>query len=130
MRIRIAGEFVDAPFDLRTEVPDETLDRPRRRVPKRADGVTLDLFGHVEELIDLALLRATINHAHHDAPHPSGALAAWRALTATLVLVKIRQPRDGAHDIGGLVHHDHGGRAEARLQAAQRVEIHECIGDL
>ena len=34
--------------------------------------------------------------------------------------------RDGAHDVGGLVHDDHGRRAEARLQVPQRVEIHRA----
>src|SRR6476620_4555746 len=100
MRVRTAGEFVDATLDLRTEMPDQALDRPSRRVAERADGVTLDLLRPIEKRVDLALLRAAIDHAHHHAPHPAGALAARRALAATLVLVEVRQPRDRAHDVG------------------------------
>src|SRR3546814_13871360 len=37
---------------------------------------------------------------------------------------------DGAHDVGGLVHHDHGGRAQARAERAQTVEVHRRVPDL
>src|ERR1700692_4326140 len=52
------GIFVDAPLDLGTEVPDQALDRPRRRVAERANRVTLDLRGDFEQQPDLALARA------------------------------------------------------------------------
>ena len=39
---------VDTPLDLATEVTDEALHRPGRRVTKGADGVPLDLRGDVE----------------------------------------------------------------------------------
>src|SRR5690606_18088276 len=55
--VGVAGELVDTPLDLRAEIADQPLDRPRRRVAQRADGVALDLLGDVEQHIDLALLR-------------------------------------------------------------------------
>ena len=58
------------------------------------------------------------------APHPAGALAAGRALAAALVLVEIGDAGDRPDDVGRLVHDDHGRGAEARLQVAQRVEVH------
>ena len=66
-----------------------------------------------------------LDHALHHAPHPAGALAARRALAAALVHVELRQARDRLDDVGRLVHHDHGRRAEARLHVAQAVEIHQ-----
>ena len=40
------------------------------------------------------------------------------------MLVEIREPGDGADDIGRLVHDDDGRRAEPALQLLQAVEIH------
>src|SRR5680860_1263042 len=83
---------------------------------RQAYGVALDLVADLEQHIDLALLRLPFGHALQNAPHPARALAAGRALAATLMLVEIRQTRDGANDVGRLVHDDHRRRAESRLQ--------------
>src|SRR5262249_61628765 len=53
--IRLARIFLDTLFDLMTEMRDQALDRPRRRIAQRADGVTLDLLGDLKQHVDLAL---------------------------------------------------------------------------
>src|ERR1035437_53896 len=87
---------VDPLLDLVTEMRDQALDRPRRSVAERADGVTLDLRGDLQQHVDLALVGAALGHPGQDAPHPAGALAARRALAAALVLVEIGKPSDRA----------------------------------
>src|SRR5277367_4429305 len=81
--------LINALFDLGPEMSDQTLDRPGRRVPERADRMALDLFGDVEQHVDFLLLRAALGHAGHHAPHPTGALAARRALAAAFVHVEV-----------------------------------------
>src|SRR5665213_2791613 len=113
-----------------TEMRDQALDRPRRSVAERADGVALDLFCHLQQHVDLALVGAAFGHPGQDPPHPARALAAWRALTAALVLVEIGNPRDRPDQVGRFVHHDDGGGAETGAQFSEAVEIHRAIDDL
>ena len=46
-RLPHAGARGDAPFDLGTEMADQALDRPGRRVAQRADRVAFDLLGRL-----------------------------------------------------------------------------------
>src|SRR5690606_18477112 len=82
----VAGIIVNALFNFRTEIADQTLNGPCSRIAKRADRVTFNLLGHVEQHVDFTLLRVTLDHAFHHAPHPAGAFAAWRALAAAFML--------------------------------------------
>src|SRR5215471_5024826 len=82
--MRVRRILVDAPLDLGTEVPQQTLHRPGGAVAERADGVALDLLRHLEQHVDLALVRAARGHAGEHPPHPAHALAARRALAAAL----------------------------------------------
>src|SRR3954454_18130302 len=116
LRMRVRRILVDAPLDLGAEVPQQALHRPGRAVAERADGVTLDLLGHFEQHVDLALLGAAFGHAGEHAPHPAHALAARRALAAALVLVEIRNARHRADDVGRLIHDDHGRGPKRGLQ--------------
>ena len=109
---------------------DEPLDRPRRGIAERADRMPLDLLGHVEQHVDLALLRAPDDHALHDAPHPARPFAAGRALAAAFVTVEIGDARNRLHDVGRLVHDDDRCRAEARLEVSKAVEVHRRVDDL
>src|SRR3954464_14768415 len=84
------GIFVNPLFDRRTEIADQTLDGPCRRITQRTDSVAFDLLSHFEQHVDFALLAATLDHPLHDAHHPAGALAARRALAAALVLEERR----------------------------------------
>src|ERR1700735_2185816 len=89
LAVRIGGILVDAPLDLGAEMGDEPLNWPRGCVAERADRMPFDLLGDVEQHVDLAFLRATLNHALHDAPHPSGAFTARRTLAAAFMLIKV-----------------------------------------
>ena len=119
--------LIDARFDDRTEVIDQALHGPRRRISESADRVTLDLFRHVKQQIDLAFFGFATFHPFENAPHPAGAFAARRALAAALVLVEIGDAPDRADDVGRFVHHDYGRGAEARAELAQRIEIHRDV---
>src|SRR5215475_15449450 len=90
VRICITRVLVDAPLDLGAEVAQQTLDGPCGAIAERTDCMTLDLLCHLHQHVDLALLRAAIRHTGQYAPHPSHALAAWRALAAAFMLVEIR----------------------------------------
>src|SRR5580704_15384910 len=127
--MRIGGILVDALLDLLTEMPDKTLHWPSRRIAKRADRVALDLRSDFEQHVDLAPLRAAFRHAGHDTPEPARAFPARRALAAALVLIEIANPGDRPHDVGRLVHHDDGGRAEPGFQLLQGIEIHRRVDD-
>src|SRR3546814_4039178 len=104
---------------------DQALDRPRRGVAERADGVAFDLLGHVEQRVDLADVGIAGAQAFHHAPHPAGALAARGALATAFMLVDIADPADRLNDVGRLVHHDRGGSTETRTDGFQpRSEEH------
>ena len=72
-----------------TEVPQESLNRPRRRVSESADRMPLNLLGQLVEHIDLPLVRAALDEPVHHLLEPGRALAARRALSARLVLVEL-----------------------------------------
>src|SRR4029079_14259159 len=86
------------------EMSDQSLHRPRCRVAERANGVALHLVAHVEQHIDLGLLRLAFGHAFEYPPHPAGSLATRRVLTTGFMLVEIREAGDGADDIGRFIH--------------------------
>src|SRR3954469_14479505 len=69
-------------FHLVAEVTEQALDRPGGRVAQGADGVTLDLGRDVQQGVDLFRIGLAGRHALHAPPHPAGAFAARRALTA------------------------------------------------
>lgn len=78
----------NAGLQLRAEVSDETLDRPRKGLAQSADRVALDLLREFLEHVDLALLGVAGLETLHYLHRPLAALAARRALTAALVLVE------------------------------------------
>src|SRR5471032_417956 len=105
-RCQLFGARADAALHFRPEVPDQSLDRPRRAVGERANRVTLNLLGDVVQRIDLLDARVTRDHAFHHAPYPAEPFAAGRALATALMLVEIGEPRDRLDDVGRLVHDD------------------------
>src|SRR5271155_99595 len=110
--MRVGGIFVDAPLDLRPEMPQQALHRPRRAVTEGADGVAFDLGRDFPQHIDFALLCSAFRHAGQHAPHPAHAFAARRALAAAFVLIEIGNARHRADDVVAFVHDDHGRSAE------------------
>src|SRR5947209_3220487 len=98
--MRVRRIFVNTPLDLGPEVAKQSLHRPRRAIAEGANGVPLDLGRHFHQHVDLAPMRPALRHAREHPPHPAHALAAWRALAATFVLVEIRNASHGADDVG------------------------------
>src|SRR3546814_16564623 len=45
--------LADAALHLRAEMAQQALDRPGRGVAERADGMALDLIGHIQHGVDL-----------------------------------------------------------------------------
>src|SRR4051794_341128 len=64
LRMRVCRILVDAALDLRAEVAQQALHRPGGAVTKGANGVPLDLLGHIHQHVDLAPVRAPFGHAH------------------------------------------------------------------
>src|SRR3546814_10248624 len=58
------------------------------------------------------------------------AFTAGRALTAAFMFVEIRQARNGANNISGLVHDNDGCSTEPRTEFLQAIEIHGGFHDL
>src|SRR3546814_16328761 len=81
----------------------QALDRPGRGVAERADGMALDLIGHIEQRVDLVDPGIVAHQAGHHAPHPDGSLAAGRALTHALVPGDVREAADGGYAVGRLL---------------------------
>ena len=87
--VSLAGIFVDALFDLGTEMRDQALYRPCRGVAERAYGVALHLLCHLQQHVDLALVGPPLSHPGQNAPHPTGTFAARRTLPAALMFVEV-----------------------------------------
>jgi hypothetical protein len=114
-------------LQLGPEMPNQSLQGPRKRLAERANRVSLDLLGKLLEHINFALAGLALLEAVHDLVRPLAALATWRALTAGLMVVELREARDGAHDVSRLVHDNDGGGTETRLRVLERVEIHKLV---
>src|SRR6516164_1948411 len=109
---------------------DQALDRPRRGIAERADGVALDLLGDLKQHVDLALVRAALGHAAENPPHPPRSLAARGALATALMLVEIGDARNRPDQVVRLVLDNDGGGSETGAQLAKAVEIHRRVDDL
>src|ERR1700733_7636337 len=77
----------DPLLHLRAEMPDQALHGPCRCVPQRANRMPFDLVGDIEQHVDFGDGGVAFHHALHDAPHPTSAFAARRALATAFVLV-------------------------------------------
>src|SRR5438874_10731451 len=87
-------EVRNALLDLGTEMTDQALDRPGRRVAQGADGMALDLLAHFLQQVDLRNLGVALHHPGHHPPHPACAFTAGGALAAAFMLVEISQALD------------------------------------
>ena len=66
------------------EVFEEALHGPRGGIAERADRMTLDLVGYLDQLVEVFLLALPVDDAGQHAVQPAGALATRRALAAGL----------------------------------------------
>src|SRR5512144_2361446 len=55
--------LANSAFELRPEVPDQSLDRPGGGIAQRADGMPVDLAGDLIQHVDLFAPRPTVAHA-------------------------------------------------------------------
>ena len=128
---RFLVKFGKSVLQLRPEVSDQTLDWPGSSISQSTDGVTLDLLGQLPDHVDLLGLGVALGEPPHHGVHPVDALPAGSALTTGLVFVEERQPGDGLHHVGLLVHHDDGCSAQASLSGHQGIKIHhDVVADL
>ena len=118
-------------FQLGAEMADQALDRPRGCIAQRADGVTFDLLGDLLEHVDLVDLRrlpsATAPSPATSSRCPRGTACTGRSSRACRT---IDRRRDGAHDVGRLVHDDDRRRAQSRsdrLAARRSPSARPCI---
>src|SRR5579871_7070306 len=72
--------FINAPFHLATEMAEEPLNRPGRRIAERTDRMAFHAGSNIEQPVNFFPVGIAGHHAFHDAPHPPGAFAAGRAL--------------------------------------------------
>lgn len=79
------------PFEFVTEMPDGGGYRPSGGISQRTDGITFYLSLDIPEQIDITQLPLPIFNFLQDLLHPARTLAAWRALSATLMSIKSRQ---------------------------------------
>src|SRR2546421_10315947 len=105
---------IDVVLELVAKMLDEALDRQRGGVSQRAYGAAGDVVGHGDQQVEVFVPALPVLDAVDYAPQPSGSLAAWRALAAGLLEIKIRQPQERAHHAARLVHDDHRPRSEHR----------------
>src|SRR3546814_6397638 len=93
-RLHHAAILPNSPLEFGTEMTDQPLNRPRRRVAQCADGVAFDLLGHVEQSVDLADVGVAGAQPLHHAPHPARSFAARGALAAAFMLVEVTAAAD------------------------------------
>lgn len=115
----------DARLQLRPEMPNQPLNRPRKSLAQRTDRVSLDLLSQLLHHINLPRARRALLKSLHNLLRPFRTFAARSALAARFVVVELRQPRDRADDVCALIHDDDSRGAESTLAIFQRVEIHD-----
>ena len=89
--------------------------------------MALNLLGELLQHVDLARAAHALLETLHDLVGPLGALTARSALAAGLVAVEVTETRDGAHNVGALVHDDDGSSAETGLAVLEGIEVHELV---
>ena len=96
-------------FYLRLKFLAESLDgkshRPGGGFAKRADRATFDIEGYIMQKIDVFFTSLSCFKASKDLEQPTCAFAAWCALSAGLVPVKLSDARENLDNIRILVHH-------------------------
>ena len=114
---------VDVRHELGAELVDVARDRDRRRLAERAQALAVDPVAHVQQQVELGLLRLAGLEPAQDLRHPARPFAARRALAARLVLVELRDADAELHHAAAVVERDDARRAHRRVQLQQRVEV-------
>ena len=82
---------IDSVFHLSSEILDESLHRPSCGVSESTNSMTFNLIGELLEHVNLCEVSVSLLYALQNVNHPTGSLSAGSALTAALVLVKLRE---------------------------------------
>jgi hypothetical protein len=61
---------------------------PGRSVAERADGITLDFFGNINQQIDIMHVAVSMFNPVEYFFHPSGSFTTWTALATRFVMIK------------------------------------------
>lgn len=69
-------------------------------------------------------MTASLNHAVHHVHHPGGTLPARCALATGFVFVEVGKPSDGRHNVGALVHDNHGTSSETSSSILEGIVVH------
>src|SRR6202171_3541969 len=115
---------IDVVLEFAAKMLDEALDRQCGGVSQRAYGAAGDVVGDGDQQVEVFVPALPVLDAIDHAPQPSGPLAAWRALTAGLLEIEIREAQERSHHAARLVHDDHRPRSEHRSGFGNRVVIH------
>mmetsp|Transcript_20402 Transcript_20402/g.42802 ORF Transcript_20402/g.42802 Transcript_20402/m.42802 type:complete len:518 (+) Transcript_20402:466-2019(+) len=126
LRIELTG-ILDSLLDILLKMPQKALHRPRRRIPQRANGVSLDLATDLLQHGNLPLVGISLLHPDQNVLEPRRALPTGGALAARLVFVKVREAANGPDHVDGIVKHGDGGGAQPRPLGAEVVEFHEGL---
>ncbi len=110
---------MNAALKLRTEMPDQALNRPAPPLAKRTDRVTFDLLG---DILTACRFRRSRHHRSPCAssratpsPYPRGTACTGRSFH----VCRNGQPCDRLDDVRRLVHDDHSRRAQAGVVLTQ-----------
>src|SRR5437868_2010408 len=110
------ASFGDVGLELVAELVDVARDRDRGGLAQRAEALAVDPVAHVEEEVELVLLRLARLESAQDLRHPARSLAARRALATRLVLVELGDADAELHHAAAVVERDHARRAHRGIE--------------
>src|SRR3990170_2613939 len=88
-RPRQALAMLDVVLEFTAEILDEAFHRPGRGIAQCANGTPLDVGGDIRQHVEVLGSSLPVFDAMDHARHPAGAFAAWRALTAGLLIIEM-----------------------------------------
>src|SRR5712692_2246963 len=124
----------DVLLELAPEFADERMNRQRRRVAERADGIAkpdgwvrCDRGGDVQEDADVVGRAAPLLDSAEDPRLPRRSFATWRALAAGLLRVEARDSPQAPNQARRVVHDDHAARAGHVVALLERLELQRHV---
>src|ERR1700692_3102009 len=128
-RVERASVTVDMGDVFVAEVLDRRHHRTGGTIAQRAERLSEDGVGDIQQLVEIFGGALAGFQAFVDLAEPEGALTAWRALAARFVSVEVGPALHRAHDAGGLVEDlqrlgaQHGGGRAYALVIQRHVEV-------
>src|SRR4051812_33654958 len=109
-----AISVVDVIFKLIAKMLDETLDRKRGGIAKRADRTTGDVIGDGIQLVEVFRTALPMLDPVDHAVQPAGAFTAGCTLSTRFLEIEIRQAQESAHHASRFIHYDYRSGSEHR----------------